>query len=183
VAVSVRALASIALVASALAIAAWVVSSLFAFSAFLDADPGVREVQEEPLAGAAVREDAKARAATARSRARWSRRAAWTFGGVAALATLRAGWRTRRDIRKWHWLSFFALTLLVGTLVLSHYTNSRSPSAFGLLMLLFAALIAVCIDLGRKRYGAPARPVAWTTLALVLFFTQWLVRDIVRNFS
>ncbi|HEX6275296.1 MAG TPA: hypothetical protein VFZ53_19785 [Polyangiaceae bacterium] len=161
-------------------------SSLFAFSAsttFLGAELGVQEVQHEPLVRAAVRENAKERAATARARARWCRRAAWTFSGVAALAILRAGWRTRRDVRKWHWLSFLALALLVGTLVLSHYTRARSLHAFGLLMLLLAALVAVCIDLGRKRYGSPARPVAWTTLALVLFFTQWLVRDIVRNFS
>lgn len=128
----------------------------------------------------ATRYEVKERVATAKARERWSAGAAFTFGGVAALTTVWAGWRSRRDIREWHWLSFFALTLLVAVLALALYPGALGdPGALGVLVLLGAALVAVFVDLRRKKYGSPARPVAWTTLALVIFFMLWFVLDAV----
>ena len=115
-----------------------------------------------------MRAEARARAKALHEEANRIERVSLACAGLSLAGIFLAAWRTRRDIRSWHWLSFLALGLLLTRFFLANATTWDGPNGLGLVALLAMALAASVLDLRRGKYGAPGRPVAWVTLLLSL---------------
>lgn len=175
-----RAMAVMTLVAAFLALFLGIASS------FVDAfaDPGV-DMMVEMGVGMDLETWSRTRAQAERDRARriteserdaaWLALAALACAGLALAGMTYSAWRTRRDVRSWHWRSFASFALLGVLGVLTFYVSRSRASTFGLLAVDLGALALAMIDLRRKRYRAPGRVVAWLTLGLALVIAYLLI--------
>ena len=125
----------------------------------------------------AMRAKAHAEAQALRNKADWTERVSFACAGLSLAGILVAAWRTRRDVRSWHWLSFLGFGLLAATAVISLGMSLNHPRKVRLTALVALALAATLFDLRRGKYGAPGRLVAWVTLLLSLLFGFVLLSD------
>ena len=166
-----RTLAVVVLVALAVAALTFVEAGRTRLSALLyTPTAGAYGTSWADLPPAAMRDKAHAEAQALRNRADWEERVSFACAALSLAGTLVAAWRTRRDVRSWHWLSFLGLGLLAAATVTLLFMSMSGRRWACLIAFVAGALAASILDLRRGKYGAPGRPVAWVTLLLSLLF-------------
>jgi hypothetical protein len=139
---------------------------------------GIREGVFKDTVEERVQRDERIQRYTAQARS--AERTAWAFVATCVLATLAVAWRTRHQIREWHWLSFFGLATLSGVTAVASRTGPHDPWAFALMALVLIPVGASLFDLRRGKLGSPGRLVTWTTLALSLILLVILAKEVAQ---
>jgi hypothetical protein len=87
---------------------------------------------------------------------------------LAVMGTVVAGWRTRRDVRRWHWPSLLGFPLVIVALFATDGVGTCQAGMLGFVAADLVILCAALFDLRRKRAGTPGRVVAWATGLIAL---------------
>lgn len=114
------------------------------------------------------RAENQAEAEALRGRARIFDGSAMALLLVALVGTVVAGWRARRDVRRWHWPSILGLPALVVSFLLEGNVGTCRPTILAFMAFQLVIGAGAAFDLSRKRIGTPGRVVAWATALLAL---------------